>query len=220
MHHEIAQLAREKPVVACMANVAASGGYYVAAPAKKIVAQPTTVTGSIGVVMARLSIASLLQRIGVSTEVVERGARASLLGGVGPLDEGARAALRAQLDATYRRFLEVVAAGRGMEESEADRVARGRVYTGADALEAGLVDTLGGFSVAVDEVKKLLDARLRDKLEVVVIRSPRTSLPPLDEPKKAAWALLGMVLPDRERRIAELVTSGESVLALGPVTET
>src|SRR4029077_4922300 len=79
MHHELEQLAAEKPLVACMANVAASGGYYVAAAAHVIVAEPTTITGSIGVVAARFSPAPLLDRIGVHTRHLRRGARAGLL---------------------------------------------------------------------------------------------------------------------------------------------
>src|SRR4029079_12681992 len=101
------QLAREKPVVACMTNVAASGGYYVAAPASCIVAQPTTVTGSIGVVAARLSLEPLLSRLGIRTEVVEKGARASLLSPMGPLSEDDRASIMRELDATYRAFVGV-----------------------------------------------------------------------------------------------------------------
>ena len=76
MHHEIVQLAREKPVVACMANVAASGGYYVAAPAHKIVCEAVTITGSIGVVGARLTMEPLMAKLGITTETVQRGARA------------------------------------------------------------------------------------------------------------------------------------------------
>jgi protease-4 len=222
MHHEIAQLARDKPVVACMANVAASGGYYVAAPAACIVAEPTTLTGSIGVVAARLSLAPLLQRLGVTTETVEKGERAQLLSSFGPLDADARGAVMRELDATYRQFLRVVAEGREMTEAEVERLARGRVYTGQDALAAGLVDALGGFSVAVAEVKKLLDARVRDRVEIVVARTPRSPLPPQERrpTRSDALALLATLLPDRERRLIELADAGERVFALAPVTET
>jgi protease-4 len=109
MHHEIAQLAREKPVVACMGNVAASGGYYVAAPATCIVAQATTVTGSIGVIFARFSLEPLLSRLGIRTDAVEKGAHARLLSPVSPLDEPLRATIMREVDATYRAFIGVVA---------------------------------------------------------------------------------------------------------------
>lgn len=226
MHHELEQLGREKPLVCCMANVAASGGYYVAAPAARIIAQPTTVTGSIGVVAARLSVDPLLARLGITTEVVQRGARAPLLSASGVLGDDERAALQRELDATYRSFIGVVARGRELSEAETERLARGRVYTGKDALDAGLVDALGGFDVALAELRGLLDAKVRDRVEVVVASTPRSPIDPLDLPKKeeagqrAALAILAALLPDRDRRVAELALSGERVLALAAVTET
>jgi protease-4 len=226
MHHEIAQLGRDKPLVVCMANIAASGGYYVAAPAACIVAQPTTVTGSIGVVAARVSLEPLLSRLGITTEVVAKGARSGLLSGMGPLDDDARAALARELDAMYRSFVAVVADGREMSPEAAERLARGRVYTGKDAHDVGLVDVLGGFDVALAELRKLLDARIRDRVEVVIARTPRGPVPPLDPPRKedaarkAATAMLSSLLPDRERRLIELAATGERVLALAPITET
>ncbi|MBX3234426.1 MAG: signal peptide peptidase SppA [Labilithrix sp.] len=217
MHHEIVQLAREKPVVCCMANVAASGGYYVAAPAKRIVAQPTTITGSIGVVAARLSLDGLFAKLGVTEEKVSRGARASLLSAVGPLDDDDRAALTKELDATYRAFVGVVAVGRSLPEPEVEQRARGRVYTGTDAHAAKLVDVLGGFDVAVAELRELLDASVRDEAEVVLATTPQRAVPVLDPPKAAAAALAAL-LPPRERVLLEL--AGERVLALGPIVET
>lgn len=227
MHHEIEQLGREKPVVACMGNVAASGGYYVAAPAACIVARPTTVTGSIGVVAARLDMEPLLTRIGVFTDVVERGRHASLLSPAGPLDADARSAVERELAATYRSFVGIVAAGRKMPEDDVEKLARGRVYTGKDAFDVKLVDVLGGFEEALDEVKKRLDARIRDRVEVHLAKTPRHHQDVLDVPgkkeeaaRKAASALLAALLPARDRIAVELASSGERILALGPVTET
>ncbi|MBX3207492.1 MAG: signal peptide peptidase SppA [Labilithrix sp.] len=226
MHHEIEQLAREKPVVAYMANVAASGGYYVAAPAAWIVARPTTVTGSIGVVAVRLSLDPLLARLGIATEIVQTGRHAPLLAPVGPLDEEGRATIQRELDAMYRSFIGVVASGRKLPEDDVERLARGRVYTGKDALDAKLVDALGGFDVAVEEVKRRLDPGLRARLEVRVVRTPRHPLPAPEPPKhedasrRVATALVAALLPSRERLAFELAVSGERVLALGPVVET
>jgi protease-4 len=226
MHHEIVQLAREKPVVACMANVAASGGYYVAAPAHRVVCEATTITGSIGVVAARLSIAPLLSRLGIVTESLRKGARAGLLSAGQPLNDDERGALSRELDATYRAFVGVVARGRKMSEDDLEPLARGRVYTGKDALSVGLVDALGGFGQAMTEIRKLLPppARvLRDRIEPRVIRLPRRSLPTLDPPtegeagRRAAHALLGALLaplPRGERALIELATAGERVVAL------
>lgn len=213
MHHEIAQLAREKPVVACMANVAASGGYYVSAPARRIVCEPTTVTGSIGVVAARLTLDPLLDKLGITTETLRRGAHAGLLGGSTRLDEDERAALRRELDATYRTFVSIVARGRSMPEDRVESLARGRVYTGADAHAAGLVDVLGGFDTAVRELRSLLPEELRDRVVVAAAKVPRKEVPPLDPPSAAA-SLFASLLPAPERSLFELAARGERIVAL------
>jgi protease-4 len=226
MCHEIEQLAREKPVVACMANVAASGGYYVAAPAARIVAHPMTVTGSIGVVAARLSMEPLLDRLGITTEFVAKGKRSALLSAVGPLDEDDKAAVDRELAATYRCFVGVVAKGRKMPEAQVEPLARGRVYTGKDAYDVKLVDALGGFDTALEELRKLLPANVRDRVVVGLAKTPRHSLPPLEPPtpddlsKKAARSILGALLDDQERAVFHLVTSGERILALAPIVVT
>jgi protease-4 len=220
MHHEIAQLARAKPLVCCMANVAASGGYYVAAPAHRIVCQETTITGSIGVVAARLSVEPLLARLGIRTEAVRRGARAGLLSGALPLSEDERATLQREIGATYQAFLGVVSSGRKMPKDKVDELARGRVWTGRDALEAGLVDATGGFERAMAELRSMLPATVRDHVEPEVARQPRRPVPLLEPPEKgeagrrAASALLATVLPEPERALVELSASGERVLAL------
>ncbi len=220
MHHEIVQLAREKPVIACMANVAASGGYYVAAPAHKIVCEPVTITGSIGVVGARLTMEPLMAKLGIHTETVQRGARTGLLSGTQPLTEDERAALMVSLESTYRTFVRVVAQGRKMKVDEVEPLARGRVYTGEDAKAVGLVDVLGGFDVALREVTALVPAEDRPRLEAKVMRTPRHPLAIMEPPsegeagRKAASALLSSILPMPERLLVQLAASGERVLAL------
>ena len=220
MHHEIVQLAREKPVIACMANVAASGGYYVAAPAHKIVCEPVTITGSIGVVGARLTMEPLMAKLGIHTETVQRGARTGLLSGTQPLTEDERAALMVSLESTYRTFVRVVAQGRKMKVDEVEPLARGRVYTGEDAKAVGLVDVLGGFDVALREVTALVPAEDRPRLEAKVMRMPRHPLAIMEPPsegeagRKAASALLSSILPMPERLLVQLAASGERVLAL------
>ena len=220
MHHEIVQLAREKPVVACMANVAASGGYYVAAPAHKIVCEAVTITGSIGVVGARLTMEPLMAKLGIKTETVQRGARAGLLSGTAPLSEDERSALMRQLESTYRTFVRVVAQGRKMKVDEVEPLARGRVYTGEDAKAAGLVDVLGGFDVALREVTAMIPAAVRGRVEPHVLRAPRHPLPIMEPPmegeagRRAASAMLASLLPTPERIVVELAASGERVLAL------
>jgi protease-4 len=222
IHHELEQLAAEKPLVACMADVAASGGYYVAAPAHVIVAQPTTITGSIGVVAARVVIEPLLARLGLVTEVVKRGARADALQGTRHLTDDERAAFDRELAGMYRTFKRVVARGRKRTDDEIERVAQGRVWSGTDAAREGLVDVLGGFDVAVAKARELAVARVgaerAKRLEPVVIRGARHPQPPLDPPaRKAALAALADVARalglDAEVAQASVVTSGERVLA-------
>jgi protease-4 len=211
MHHDLVQLGREKPLVCCMANVAASGGYYVAAPAKVIVAQPTTVTGSIGVVAVRASLDPLLDKLGIVRERVEKGARASLLAPMGSLDDDERAAIARELEATYQSFVGVVAEGRQLSPDTVEKLARGRVYTGADAHASKLVDVLGGFDVAVAELRKLLPKDLQNRAEVTLMTTPPKPVHALDPPALA-------LLPAEWR--TWLALRRERVLALGPVHET
>ena len=154
MHREIELLASEKPLVAAMANVAASGGYYVAAPAHAIVAQPLTVTGSIGVVAARFALAPILGRLGVHVDTMKRGARADFFDIVRPWGDEERAAVERDIEGTYREFIAVVARGRGKTVDEVEALAQGRVWTGDDAHARGLVDLVGGFEVALAEVRR------------------------------------------------------------------
>lgn len=219
MHHAIVQLAREKPVVVCMANVAASGGYYVAASAHRIVCEKTTITGSIGVVAARFTAEPLLERLGVVTETLRRGDHAGLLSPSAPISTAERAALRRELDATYRTFVNVVANGRKRPFDEVEPLARGRVYTGEGALDRGLVDALGGFDVALEELRKLIPSPMRGAARPVVIRTPRKALPELAPPTandagRKTLEALGELLPTSSRVLLGLGAAGERVCLL------
>jgi protease-4 len=217
IHHELAQLAAQKPLVACMANVAASGGYYVAAAAHEIVAQPTTLTGSIGVVSARLVLDPLLARLGVVTHVLQRGAHARLLDPFLPLGDDERLAIEREIDRIYRAFLGVVAAGRRRPIEEIEPLAQGRVWTGADAHARGLVDRLGGFEDALESVRARI-GRGADRLRVAVIRPPLKPFPVLDPPERKAARMVsaGLLALARELGIdaTMLALRGERVLAL------
>jgi protease-4 len=183
----VRRLAEAKPVVASMGDVAASGGYYVAAAAHAIHAEAATLTGSIGVVGGKLDLEGLFRQVGVAQEGVERGARAGLLAPGRALSPGERAAVRGELRAVYELFLDRVAEGRGLAREAVHAVARGRVWSGRRAQEAGLVDALGG------PLEALADARRRAGLadeRVPVDVWPRG--PTLAG--AAAW-LLGRALP-------------------------
>lgn len=164
MLHALRRLAERKPVVASMGDAAASGGYMIAVGAHAIVAQPTTITGSIGVISARLLLEPLLERLGVSVEVVKRGARADMLSPNRQLDAGERVAVERQLEDIYQSFLQAVARGRSREVSDIEPLAGGRVWSGRDAQRHGLVDHLGGFEQALELVRQRLEPGLR-KLE-------------------------------------------------------
>jgi len=138
-----------KPVVVSMGNVAASGGYYIACPAEVIVALPSTLTGSIGVLGGKLVVDHLLDRLGLNTGTVQQGARALMYSGRRGFDEDERARFGVMIDSIYTDFVAKVAAGRKRSASEIEAVARGRVWTGRDATEAGLVDELGSLRDAV-----------------------------------------------------------------------
>ncbi len=177
IHHELVRLAAEKPLIACMANVAASGGYYVAAPAHVIVAEPTTITGSIGVVATRVSPEPLLSRLGVTSTSLRRGAHAGLLDPAGALSDDERRAIEAELDGVYGAFVQVVADGRKKATDEVRAIAEGRVWVGRDARARGLVDELGGFETAL-RLARERGAEGR-KLSPVLLRPPRAPLPAL-----------------------------------------
>jgi protease IV len=138
-----------KPVVVSMAEVAASGGYYIACPADVIVALPATLTGSIGVFGGKLVVRELLERVGLTTGSVERGARSLMFSPRRTFSEEERGRFAATIDAVYEDFVGKVAEGRRRPPSEIEAVARGRVWTGRDALDRGLVDELGGLRDAV-----------------------------------------------------------------------
>ncbi|HEU0156873.1 MAG TPA: signal peptide peptidase SppA, partial [Stellaceae bacterium] len=140
---------RGKPVVVSMGDVAGSGGYYVAAGADKIVAEPATLTGSIGVLAGKLVVADLLKKVGVSTDSAQVGANAAMFSTTSDFSARAHGRLEAFLDETYKGFKDHVATGRRMTRAEVEAVAKGRVWTGEDAKARGLVDELGGYSVAL-----------------------------------------------------------------------
>jgi protease-4 len=148
------QVRGEKPVVVSMGDVAASGAYYVAVGADAILAEPGTVTGSIGVVGGKVNLAGFYQRIGVGRDAVERGARAGLLSEARSFTPDERSAVRDEMKAIYELFLERVAEGRSMTRDQVNRVAQGRIWSGRRATSLGLVDGLGGPLEALLEVRR------------------------------------------------------------------
>jgi protease IV len=144
-----------KPVVVSMGTYAASGGYWISSQADRIVAHPSTLTGSIGVYGGKLALGPALERYGVNLEDVTVGSSFAGAYGLEPFNQAQRAAFSGLIDQTYREFIARVAAGRKLTPERVQELARGRVWTGAQARELGLVDELGGFQTAVAAAKRL-----------------------------------------------------------------
>jgi protease-4 len=141
------------PVVVSMGNVAASGGYFVSIAANRIIAQPASLTGSIGVFGGKFVIEDLLREIGVTVESLKRGDQATMYNPAEKFTPEQWARFNASLDRIYTDFTRRVAAARGMEEKQVHEVAKGRVWSGTDAKQAGLVDDLGGMELALAYAK-------------------------------------------------------------------
>lgn len=211
------------PVVASMGAVAASGGYYVSMGADAIVANPGTITGSIGVMTGKLVARELKDRLGLSSDSVRTNRNADAWSINQPFTEEQHEHVVAETDLVYTDFVERVAQGRNMSVEDVDAVAQGRIWTGADALERGLVDELGGLRTAITRAKVL--AGLDPDAEVRTVGYPGSSLMDLLRPKpssqpaaaslpEAFAALVGRsvvgVLDNAERSL-----SGVSALWLG-----
>ncbi|MGI8679234.1 MAG: signal peptide peptidase SppA [Jatrophihabitans sp.] len=153
-----------KPVVVSMGAVAGSGGYYIACPADVIVAQPATITGSIGVFGGKVVVTSLLDKLGLSTGAVEHGASARMFSARRGFTTDEQSRLAAMLDRIYTDFVQKVAEGRSMTCDAVHEIARGRVWSGIDASGNGLVDVLGGMRAAARIARS--KAALRDDAPV------------------------------------------------------
>jgi len=215
-----------KPIVVSMGAVAASGGYYVSMSADAIVANPGTLTGSIGVVTGKLVARELKERLGVTSESLRTNANADAWSINQPFTEEQLAKVEAEADLFYTDFVERVAAGRNMTVEEVDKIARGRVWTGADALERGLVDELGGLRTAITRAKVLAGLDADD--DVRLAHYPGSSLMDLLRPKPSSQpaaaslpaalaALLGRSVAGA-LDTAERSLTGVSALWLGPTT--
>ena len=152
---EVEKTAKEKPVVVSISDVAASGGYYIATPATYIIAQPTSITGSIGVFGTLPNAAELAEQWGVSSYTLSTHERSATYSPLRPLSDAFRAELTEGIEQTYQTFLERVASGRSMSIESVDAIAQGRVYLAPKALELGLIDEIGTLDDAIDKAAEL-----------------------------------------------------------------
>jgi protease IV len=206
---------RGKPVVASMGAVAASGGYYVSMGADAIVANPGTITGSIGVITGKLVVRNLKDRLGVGSDAVRTNANADAWSIDAPFTPQQHAHREAEADLFYADFVERVAEGRNLSTEAVDVVARGRVWTGADALPRGLVDELGGFRTAVRRAKVL--AGLDEDTEVRIVGYPGSSLLDMVRPRASSQPAVAS-LPDAlgallGRSVAAILDNVEQTLS-------
>jgi protease-4 len=186
---EVRRLRKSKPLVVLMGEYAASGGYYAAALANRIVARPTTLTGSIGVWGGKFALGGLYDKLGVNRTSLQRGALAGIYSDATPFSGEERAWIRRDMGETYAQFKALVAEGRGMTEERVEEIARGRVWTGAQAREIGLVDELGDFDTALALAKELADLDPDQEVPIVQVSPPRHTLapPPFPTPDQT-WA--------------------------------
>lgn len=225
IHREIVRLREKKPIVAYLGDVAASGGYYVAAPCRRIFAQPTTITGSIGVVSVRLIASALAERVGLRPQTVRSAPHADIMSPFRALEADERAMLAAETESIYQSFVGVVAVGRGRATEEIERVARGRVWAGADALRHGLVDEIGGVEQALSCLRELapeLRGLSEDAVDLAVVGPGRGfEPPPPAEPARASrWdRLLRAALPSELGEVLSLAGEGERVLYYSAIPE-
>ena len=155
MWKEIRELGKVKPIVASMSDVAASGGYYMSMGCEKIVAEPLTLTGSIGVITAKFNLGELYEKVGFHKEILSKGKMAELSADNRPFTEEEEAYFASSARNAYESFRDKAALSRGMAPEEMEKYAQGRVWTGRRAKEVGLVDELGGIGTAIREAKKL-----------------------------------------------------------------
>jgi len=188
---EVERIGAKKPVVVLMGNVAASGGYYVSAPASHVVARRNTVTGSIGVLTVRPVAGGLYEKLGINPAAVDRGARAGLLDPSRRPTPDELRVLECQIRRVYDEFKDRVARGRGLELQGLEDIAGGRVWTGEEALELGLVDEVGGFREALRKATELGGVRRGAPGALVKISGPRTGRPAPGNPVEVARDAVG-----------------------------
>jgi len=214
--------ARGKPVIVSMGEVAGSGGYYVAMGADSIVAEPATITGSIGVVYMKLDLSRLLSNLGVRFDYAKTAQSGDALSLSRAMSEGELEQLNAALGELYRNFTSKVSQGRKLSAEQTEEVARGRVWSGIAARERGLVDELGGFSRAVELAREKggIPPGHAHKLVVYSAREPLFSIRNLLSPARVAvrWDA-GLETPglpsDWAPALLQLLTRG-GMLLLSP----
>ncbi len=195
---EVRKLREKKPVVAYMSGVAASGGYYVSALAQRIIAQPLTITGSIGVISMKPNLQEAESKLLLHHVSLKRGERAGIYSTAAPLDADGYTAVAATISRAYADFKQLVAEGRKLNVADLEPISGGRVWTGAMAKERGLVDELGDFSMALQQARELAGLPAEQRVRAVEIMPPRKFILPTLPTRSA---LAGLDVLDRLTRL-------------------
>ncbi|MGA3326442.1 MAG: signal peptide peptidase SppA [Terriglobia bacterium] len=174
MRHELELTKGVKPVVVSMSDVAASGGYWLAMSANRIIAEPGTITGSIGVLMGKFNIQGLYEKLGLSTDFVATTENSTLEYPFQNFTPAQREIVLRNMRATYNDFLQGVAAGRHMKVEDVDKIAQGRVWTGERARQLGLVDELGGLHTAISRARELAKIPADEKVNLLLLPPHRS----------------------------------------------
>src|SRR5208283_4701195 len=165
IYNEVKRLAAKKKVVVSMGSLAASGGYYISAPANKIIANPGTITGSIGVIMEVPNVKALLDKVGVKTEVIKSGKHKDIASPFRGIGKEERDILQGVMDDVHAQFIAAVSEGRKMPIDKVREIADGRIFSGRQAIKAGLVDELGDLDYAIKAAAKM--AGIKGEPEVI-----------------------------------------------------
>jgi protease-4 len=177
---EIERAKETKTIVVSMGGMAASGGYYISTPADRIVALPTTMTGSIGVISSAVNVEELLEKLGIEIEIFMGGKYKDMYWGLRELTAEEQEIMQEMVDEYYEQFVDVVAEGRGLSEDDVRELATGQLYSGSKAKELGLVDELGDLDTAIDLAMELAG------METAIVKYYRP-------PRLTLWSLLGLV---------------------------
>ena len=213
----------EKPIVASMSDVAASGGYYISMGADRIFAEPGTLTGSIGVTGGKFVVSGLMDKLGVTTDTISVGKNGTLNSINQPFSETERAAMKKLMDDTYHQFVAKAALGRKMPFEQLEKLARGRVYTGRQAQKLGLIDEVGTLDDALASAKAL--ANLPDDATPELLILPKAQgflealIGPLEDRDISASSFRSafLSLPDEARSILAKLDQFRRVFAREPV---
>jgi protease-4 len=176
---EIERVKETKVIVVSMGGTAASGGYYISTQAAKIVALPTTMTGSIGVISAVINVEGLLEKLGIQIEIFKGGKYKDMYRGFREMTPEEEEIMQGMIDEYYEQFIDVVAEGRGLSEEEVRNLATGQIYTGTEAKELGLVDELGDLDTAINLAMELAG------IETAIVEY-------YQPPRLTLWSLLGL----------------------------